>query len=340
MTSERWSLLRAIYDLYCEHVKTETHELATERGYSLTWAMNEATWLMDPLLPSPFRPGRALEPHSLLEACAEVPSIALEEKDSRVGISAQALSAYESFWTVESAFFSSAETLLKEIPTSASLSRLSANIDPASFQLPEGPYVPVQRPRSISQRLAFRDREVDRIVLRRDRRRIDLRWANRANPPLWRSAEPVNADVRQLLLQAFQLFGGTHPSGALNDLFIGNHSIECDGVDGETSISSLGRTWVLPGSELSSYLLKLLDRLNESPDAASIARYVIALQTASFSAPLPNAEEFISQQLAVMSRLPQIGAVSALEDTELVAVLQTTPFKSFNLLAWARGDQP
>ena len=110
-TSERSTLLRTLYDLYCEHVKFEVRLMQAERGFSLTWALSEATWLMDSLLPSNFRqPGGALDYDALLEACAEVPSIALEDHHSRVGISSKELTEYESFWTVDSAFFSSAET--------------------------------------------------------------------------------------------------------------------------------------------------------------------------------------------------------------------------------------
>jgi len=176
-TSEQDSLLKTLYELYCDHVKAEIEVLQSERGFSLTWALGEATWLLDALLlANTNRPGRAIDYEALLQACADVPSIALEEHGSRVGVSPKELSQHESFWTVDSGFFSSAETLLREIPTSVAISRLADSIGAESLQLPPGPYISIQRPRSPAQRLAFQNREVNRIVLHRDQRRVDLRW--------------------------------------------------------------------------------------------------------------------------------------------------------------------
>jgi len=340
ITSEGGSLMATLYELYCEHVKTEVNLMQAERGYSLTWALGEASWLMDSLLPSPFRPGRALDYDALLEACAEVPSISFEKEGSRVGISSRELAKHESFWTVESAFFSSAETLLKEIPTSVALSRLVVNIGDPSFELPAGPYISVQRPHSVAQRLAFRNREVDRIVLRRDQRRIDLRWADRADPPLWRSALPESIEAQQALTPFLAQIGEPQLANQLADVLIGQREVYCEGSDGETSIGSLGRTLILPGSRYSEYLLKLLDRLTASPDPASILKLAIALRAGLPGVPLPNAADFVKRQLAFMSQFPRVGLISATEEHELVEVLQSTAFKSFSLLAWARGQQP
>jgi molecular chaperone HtpG len=340
VTAEQGSLLRTLYELYCEHVKTEVKRIQADGNYSLTWALGEATWLMDSLLPSTFRPGRAHDYDAQLEACAEVPSIALEEKDARVGISSRELANYEFFWTVDSAFFSSGETLLKEISTSAALSRLAASIGDTSFGLPAGPYISVQRPRSVAQRLAFHNREVDRIELRRDQRRVDLRWVNPPNPPLWRNALPQRIDAQRVLTQLLAQSGEAQLGNDLADILIGQGAVQCVGLDGETSIASLGRTLILPGSRYAKYLLKLIDQLDASPDLTRTAVYAIAVGASFLVGHVRNAEDFVKQRLAAISRIPLVGLVSLDADPELIEVLQTTTFKTFSLRAWARGDQP
>jgi len=252
VTAERNLMLLAVYKLYCEHVSAEVEKLQTERGFSLTWALGEATWLMDSLLPSNYRPGHALDYDTLLQECAEVPSIALEAEGSRIGVSPKQLSMYESFWTVDSIFFSSAETLLREIPASVAISQLASNIGTKILVLPPGPYISVQRPHSIAQRLAFQNREVKQIVLRRDQRRVDLRWGHIASPSLWRSAMPESQDSKRALLpflaQVAPLIA-SDPQGFL----IGVGNVDLEGFGDELTINSLGRTFIVPGSQYSQY---------------------------------------------------------------------------------------
>jgi molecular chaperone HtpG len=339
ITPERKSLLSTVYELYCDHVRAEVEKLQNERGFSLTWALGEATWLLDTLLPSSFRHLRAADYEALLRACAEVPSIALEEHGARVGVSPKQLSEYDSFWTADSIFFSSAEALLREIPTSVAISQLAATIGSESLRLPPGPYISVQRPRSVAQRLAFQNREVNRIVLRRDQRQVDLRWGHIANPPLWRTALPDNGETQRVLQQLLGNIGSIVANG-LPDMWIARANVETEGLETEVSIVSLGRTFILPGSGYSKYLIKLLDRLNTSPDIENLAAYAIALHGVSFTDTLPNAAEYVKQQLAFISRGAGLGYLILKEDPELIAVLQSTSFKSFNPQAWIRGQQP
>jgi len=333
-------MLQNVYELYCEHVTAEVERLHSERGFSLTWALGEATWLIDSLLPSSYRPGRAQDYDALLQACAEVPAIVLETDGSRTGVSPKQLSKYESFWTVDSLFFSSAETLLREIPGSAAISQLASNLGTESLVLPPGPYISMQRPRSIAQGLAFRDREVNRIDLRRDQRRVDLRWAHVSKPPLWRSGIPESADAKRALVP-FLAPLGIQFSNEIQDLLIGQGQVECVGFDEEVAIRSLGRTFIVPGTRYSQYLMELLDKIEASPDAATLATYAIAIQAITFiTGSLQQPGEFVRQQLAQLSRTVPLSASNLSEDPELVSLLQSTVFKSFNPQSWIRGQQP
>ena len=205
-TPELQSLLRTIYELYCDHVKTEIDTLQKERRFSLTWALEEATWLLDPLLHRLDYPGRdaPVDVNALVEACSEVPSITLEANGSRSAVSAKQLSNHPFFWTVDSAFFASAEALVKEIPAPIAISSLAEIVGPDLFRLPLDPYISAQQRYLGVYDLRFRNREVDRIVVHRDQRRVDMRWRKVDDAPIWRSAIPDNKDARAIVQRVFQ----------------------------------------------------------------------------------------------------------------------------------------
>src|SRR6266853_636646 len=142
----------------------------------------------------------ALEPDVLLDAAADIPCVALETEGSRLGASPNQLSTHPFFWTVDSAFFASAESLVREIPTSVAISRLVEVMGQGSLQLPEGPFVSLPGRRGIVDKLVFRNREVDRIVVNAQQRRVDLRWANIGKVPIWRDAWPETRDLRNMIM--------------------------------------------------------------------------------------------------------------------------------------------
>jgi len=51
LTPERDTMLRTIYSIYCSHVGDEIDQLCARRGFSLTWAIQEARYVLSPLLP-------------------------------------------------------------------------------------------------------------------------------------------------------------------------------------------------------------------------------------------------------------------------------------------------
>jgi hypothetical protein len=166
-----------------------------------------------------------------------------------------------------------------------------------------------------------------------------LRWAHVSKPPLWRSAIPESEDAKRALLE-FLAHLGTHISNDVQDNLIGQGEVERVGFDGELVISSLGRTFIMRGSRYSQYLLDLLGQIDTSPDTAKLATYAIAIQAISFTGRLQRPGDFVRQQLAFISRTVPMAPNNLREDPELVAVLQSTVFKSFNPQSWIRGQQP
>jgi len=135
----------------------------------------------------------------------------------------------------------------------------------------------------------------------------------------------------QLLSQA-----GGNIVNRMPDIWIAQSELECEGLDEETMILSVGRTFILPGSDYSKYLLELLGEINDSMDPVKLAKYATALLALSINGPVPSPAEFVRQHLALMSRTSGM-TFNLIEDPQLVAVLGSTTFKSFNPHAWSRA---
>lgn len=327
-TSERKALVRNVYDLYCEHVKAEVQELQRSRSFSLSWAVEEASWLLDPL----FGHNTPLDAEALTGASADVPCIALEERNSRIAVSPRQLSERSSFWTVDGAFFSSAEALLKEVPTSVAMSRLVETIGTELLQMPIDPYISGQVRRRMVQRLVFGKREVDRIVVHPAQRRVDLRWSNVSEMPVWVRAiwEDSEADrILEQLVEEHRRYPRTY-----SNVVVAQREIEVKGLGEEVAIKSGGRTFVLPDTDYARYLLALIGRLEASANPSLVAHYVIAIEALEEQRPIANASEFVQQRLV---RMPM--HVGAQTDGELAAVLQKTKFVVFDPSAWARDGE-
>ena len=256
-TPERDAMLRAVYTMYCEHVRREIEELQKSRGRSLTWAAAEATYLLAPLVT--IRRGRGpVASELLLEQVAKLPSLVVERGGSREAVSQADLSREGFFWTSDCAFFRSAETLLREVKGGGSLCALVTACGASDFAPPEGALLcGFASPRQLPSG-PLRNREIDRICIHHDQRRVDLRWVAASDPPRW-CAYPHDHPLvpRELLRLYFARSAG--PS--IEAFFVADRGVEVTGASDELAVRSCGDTYVLPGSNLGRYLAHSWHRL-------------------------------------------------------------------------------
>lgn len=136
-TPQRDRALATIYRALANHVTKEIEELHAARSFSLTWAVQEAEILADPLWARDrSRPDDA---GLLLGELARIPSLIVEEAGQRKAVSPANLSTSQSIWTIDCALFNSAETLLRELPGATSLSALSDSLLGGKLQLQSDP---------------------------------------------------------------------------------------------------------------------------------------------------------------------------------------------------------
>lgn len=252
-TQEYASLLRAVYRLYCGHLVSELNELIHVRNFSLTWAVREARYLSEPLFGSPRHNEEPVRPKSselLLGELRRIPILVTESPKGRTNISADDLAELDHFWTIDCELMRSAERLLGEVSGNASLRDLGRGLSTGLVELPEQTVLSVLDKDSPAEAALLSEREVDRIVIDREQRRVDLRWTRKdSSAPRWLSI-PAERLARPRIARRGR---------AIAHIRVGTQPIELSGSEA-TAIESFRNFYILPGNAFSSLAAKWLRR--------------------------------------------------------------------------------
>jgi molecular chaperone HtpG len=250
-TEERDFMLKQIYSIYRNHIAQEIKQLQEARSYSLTWAIEEARYLVATLLTHP------TSEELLEDELTQLPALAVERDAKRFAISPKELAKEKQFWTIECTLLQPAEALVREAATQASLSGLVRAMNLPNFEFPDDLVLCGLRPSSPFGKYAYNNREVDKIVVNRTQRRVDLRWAERASKPRWLSLGTESLDV---IARALPPHRG-RDVGQLTSIYVGSHGIEVSD-DVEPALRTLDSLFLMPATPAAKFLVPMLERLN------------------------------------------------------------------------------
>ena len=250
-TTERNKLIQIIYDLYLLQIQTQIESLYKSKNFSKSWAVHEANYLLEQFISSSRYFGNEkeieLEDESIfLIASNMLKCILVEEKSSKNIINVQEIIKLKHFWTVDSSLFNSADSLLKEIPSSnmSSLELINTlfsdgqskvdHIDRLFCNFSNG---------GVIKRNVIEKFQVDKIITFQEQRRVDLRWVE-TDEKIWEVilANDRNSEGVKWYLQV--------------------KDIEIENIDDEIAVGSRNGFFILKGSKLNTYLLSLINRLN------------------------------------------------------------------------------
>jgi molecular chaperone HtpG len=342
-TPERDAVLRHIYRIYAGHTAKEARELYSNRSFSLTWAAEEARYLAKPLQGERRdQQGTPISSVLLSEEMEQLDVLPVEENGERKLISARALAERPEFWTIESELLRSAEPLIREASTSASLSSIIAVIDVGRMAFPDSLVLCGLRPTEWFGRLAFRDREVDRIVIRHAQRRLDVRWVPESKPRRWRSLPPNLLTVRRRVSSSRQL----RRNGRQFSMLVGTNGIEVENLSGEVAVKLFRQIYILPGTSVSTYLQRWNDSVAKEPgdESAFLAVFVhdVIAECCDNAIRITNADAFVKRRLrgAESDYLPPGLFERGANLSELIDLVGATHWRTFDPLAWRRSTQP
>ena len=264
-TPERDTLLAAVYQAYCKHVEDEINSLLETRGHSLTWAIQEAHYLLSPLFTGSTHLGNrneALKEELLRDAVADVRLHLIETAHRREAVSTNGLRKIPKFWTITCPLLRSAEHLIRETPGSASIRSVLAALG-SEVPLPEDPIF-CQETVSSFDLLAFEGREVACISASKEARRVDLLWEHAGSPSRWLLLpRPWRSWVVRAADACSRGLGGNrrrYYSYPTRDIVLLRGGVETRGLAGETALRHLHTTYFLGDTAAVAYARELLER--------------------------------------------------------------------------------
>jgi hypothetical protein len=335
-TPQRTEMLRAVYGAYLSHVAGEAEALGTTRGLSLTWAAQEAEFMLRPLMVADprYEPEELKRPieQAILTNCVRSAPIILVEREGTRGLERSTdLQREDVLWTVDSAYVRAAERLLREIPGAVSLSSVSEGFGTDAFDLPDGVTLAGYQSSSPLYQTALDGWEVQRLVIRRNERRVDLAWSKLGGSGRWLSLLPPDRTRRSRYRRY------------LDPILVANSSVDVAGREGEVAVRAHGVFFLFPDSALAKFLSEELPRLSEDR-SLSPAREFLAQCVGGYlnrSRPPEKLRDFVeavAQQDPEGAHRPLASLESVLDVEQLIAALSDTPMTTFDTQAWARRD--
>jgi hypothetical protein len=346
-TPERDAMLRSIYSLYCDHVKTEMEELYEKRQFSLTWATQEARYLLLPLLflkrKREFQP---LNTSLFIEMARKLPLLVVERNNQRQAITPNEFSHEPLFWTIDCALFRSAELIIREVASPTSLSNLIRTLHADNVQLPIDPLLcgfNTYDPLDIS---VFEGMEVDKIEVYPEQRRVDLRWVAKKDPLRCRR-------IPDELLSMYRSTEGIFKPWNLRelDLIICHGGVEISGVSDEIAVCAFNTIYLVPDSQIAKCLISWLDRFQmERNDEEYMKLYFIifiifeifskGMQISNIENILHHFEKRHQGEYRHLKNLREpLKIRDIIDPMELNDIIEGTNWKIFDPSAWVREDQ-
>lgn len=250
-TPERDEMLRKIYKIFRTHIADEVHQLHALRSYSLTWAIEEARYLISGLLDGPIS-------KKLLENELSDLQILPVEKDSvRVAMSTREFSEKKFFWTIECMLLQPAEVLIREAATQTSLYQVVKSLNLQNFELPSDAILCGVRPNISFGKYAYQGREVDKIVLSTEQRRVDLRWTNKSYPSRWLY---YSRPVPDILSDVLDESRSSRVDLATTLVGVGDIDVSTDVM----AIRTLDNLFIMPGTPVALHLKNWLEKIDDS----------------------------------------------------------------------------
>lgn len=342
VTSEREEMLRIIYSLYAKHITTELSELTAKRAFSLTWAAGETTYLLAPLINTARNDAKTLNPKLFRDALKTIPCVLVEEDGKRKVKTPKELSKTEAFWTIDCDLLSSAESLIREVSSAASLSELVNALNVTDFKFPNAPVVCGVNDRNILMKTVFERKEVDKIVVNPEQRRVDLHWVEKSTPSRWSLLpEKYQRFEREILSERTHRVmrrGGGLPQ-------VPNDSVIADVPSGEIAVVAFGSTYLVPGTEIATFARCCVENVQNKPsnELALVAMAVlseIGNQLRRGQAPI-NVDS-IKKSMREYDQLTSHFQISKrLEDLfdfpKFSLLLMNTNWKTYDTSAWRRN---
>lgn len=325
--------LRAIYELYVSHIKQEIDRLHKIQGFSLSWAITEATYLIQPI----FRLNADSTHLKLLkDVTANLPIHLVERGGLREAITGLELGQIDSIWTIECSLFFWADALVREIPASSSITQLLRALSVAPESIPAGTIVCTKFFDHYVENLTFDDREINMCSIDRDMRRIDLKWDKKQGISKWWSARDLykkdDYDDNEIYYE------GRHNRGS--QLLVPQVDIPFNGILGEVAIKCRGMLILAPNHNITQLLRECYNDYCAGHKSLQVVQATCELIEHCIRSGPEDVQKMLSDDLLYMeSGISTRLAYSGLSREKFLELVGSNQWGVFDPLAWDRREQ-
>jgi molecular chaperone HtpG len=345
-TEERQDMLRKAYTLYCQQIESELRALTGERGFSLTWAAREGTWLVEPL-----EMGRPTDFRLLRDTAGDLPLVVLDQENRRTLATLRDIAGLEEFWTIDSAFFRSIEALLREVPSSVSLPALEQAFGAGTFELPSGPVVSGIDPPNSFTSAVFDERAVTHLKLLPEQRRVDLRWSVVETAPWWYVGRNLARRNYQLWEYVTTSFGRHRHVPAFRRSLHADQvaialdsSVTVEGADSYVGATAQDASYLFDGTPVVQYarqVKEMSDTKAAQVDADAVEAILLGCLLISATRPARDPADYIDNFVASLSSIKLFDPAEVLSPYGGIEALRTafidTAWEIFDPRAWQRS---
>jgi molecular chaperone HtpG len=288
VTEQRDFMLERLYKVYGGHVIAELDALHRHRGFSLTWAAQEANYLFETLSTNI----NNLTSKDIFDKMHHNLALHLIEINNRRELrSAATLSLLPSVWMIDCSLLRSAEFLIREVKSDSSISQLANALGIGSFGSSGDAVLCLTGWRNKPDEGVLRDHEVERIRIHPEQRRVDLEWVPRKSSHRWRECHH-----RTILNWAVN---GSRGRGYSSRVFIAASKMVIESPIEFGAIKAFGDLFVLPGSPITETMLtacnklSLLDRFQD--DWSSTITIVVLAKALSRRNVIKDGQDFVAE---------------------------------------------
>ncbi len=238
------AVLSDIYDIYRKYLQNQMNQLE-ERGFSLSWALNEGLYLMNPLFDKHRYNAEPIDKDILKERLSKLKCIELEKDDSRFAVSAEEIFKLSEINIIECKMVQAAEKLLSEIRNESTLEKIIDVVCTDNFIKDTKNLICNFNENNIIHRYALQNKEITEIEINNTQRLIKLHFSNYSGETKW---------------YHFRIIKG----GAHTTLHIPKGNFTIKGLDDEIGVETIGGIYIDSGKEIYKYLINTINHLNQS----------------------------------------------------------------------------
>jgi molecular chaperone HtpG len=345
ITPQRDALYSTLYKLYVQHVSDEIDRLMTKENYSLTWSVNNAVMLV-PFNLSEDTQSDAVLPNALRDRMKTLPIYIVEKSGARTNISFDDLIKEETFWTVDSELVRSAEQLVREAKTNATVSGIVTALGDKALAHPTETVlynIDVSHILRDAVEGEFEPREVTGDA---KLRRSAIRWSARTASS-WTRVDDVLRRVRAQpgtqrevrLNQVLQDLGarrglqrGGFGSSRIANLWLASPEVPFKGIDGLAGVTSLYRTFLRGDIKVTQFLREVAGR----DDSVALQRLQVFSTIYLAVAPFDD-EHVVPFAVGQLRRISEEVGSDVTEGQEaFLEALSSSPTALFDTSVWSQ----